>query len=338
MLYVTTRNTADANTSYRTLYMDRAEDGGLYVPFRLPKLTDRQIDELKDKSFGQCVADILKLLFGVRLESWDVDFCIGRQPYRVVSLSHKIVVGETWRNPDWDFSRLVRNLTQRIRDGKEQSETVTGWCRIAVRMAVLFGLFGKLERLGLTGSKAPTDVAVDAGDLSAAVSALYCKRMGLCIGSIICSCTEEDALWELFHSGHISEGISSGELPQDLERLVFEVFGIKESLRFVECLSSGKEYILSETDRLRLCDAVKLMAVSENRIAAIIPNVYRTNAYVLSECAALAYGGLLDHRSLGVERKCALLLTEQSPICEAEKVALAMNIPVSELRPLLHIQ
>lgn len=337
MLYVTTRNAVDANTSYRTLFRDRAEDGGLYIPFRLPKLSPEEIDALAEKSFGQCVAEILKLLYGVSLDGWDVDFCIGRQPYRAVSLSHKIVVGETWRNPDWDFSRLVRNLMGRISEGKEQPQEITGCTRIAVRIAVLFGLFSKLERLELTNSQKPMDVAVDAADLSAAVSVLYCKRMGLSVGSIICSCTEDDVLWELFHSGYIPAGQDLRIIPDDLERLICEVLGQQETLRYVRCLSASEEYTLSEANRLRLADALKVVAVSANRVGSIIPNVYRTNGYVLSARAALAYGGLLDHRSQGIERKPALLLTEQSPICEAETVAGAMNIPVSELKTLLHI-
>lgn len=334
MLYVTTRNKNDAHTSYRTLAQDRDTDGGLYVPFRLPKYSPEEIDALKEKSFGQCVAEMMRIMFGARLESWDVDFCIGRRPFRLIPLNHRIVVAETWRNPDWDFARLVRNLAGRVQNVKDQPLYVTSWAGIAVRICVTFGLFAELQRLGTVDSYRCMNVAVDASDLSGAVSMLYCKRMGLPIGEIVCSCTEEDVLWELFHSG---------ELPSDqirpcdnLERLIYEVLGFDETQRYVSCAESGKDYLLSEEDRLRLGKALHMMPVSVKRVSGIIPNIYATCTYVFSPQGSLAYGGLMDYRSVAVDRTPALLFTERSPLCQAEAVAEAMNMPVSELKARIH--
>ena len=62
MLYVTTRDKNDAVTAYRTLSGSKSSDGGLYIPFQSIKFSHEQILELKDKSFGKCVAEILNFL------------------------------------------------------------------------------------------------------------------------------------------------------------------------------------------------------------------------------------------------------------------------------------
>ena len=94
MLYVTTRDKNEISTAYRTLGQDRGDDGGFFVPFQLPKLDRDLIDGLKNKTFGQNVADVLNLLFKARLDGWDVDFCIGRYPTKLVAMSHRIVFAE----------------------------------------------------------------------------------------------------------------------------------------------------------------------------------------------------------------------------------------------------
>ena len=63
MLYVTTRNNRDAYTAQRVLRENRGPDGGLYVPFREPVFSREEIDDLKEKSFHQCVAEVLNRLF-----------------------------------------------------------------------------------------------------------------------------------------------------------------------------------------------------------------------------------------------------------------------------------
>ena len=118
MLYVTTRNEYDAFTAFRTLGQGRGPDRGLFVPFQMPRLPQEEIAALKDKSFGHCVADILNLFFNARLDAWDVDFCIGRYPIRSVALTHKVIIGEGWHNPDFDFSTHTGFLPMRFTDGR----------------------------------------------------------------------------------------------------------------------------------------------------------------------------------------------------------------------------
>ena len=103
MLYVTTRNSRETFTTQRALRENRGPDGGMYLPFRAPCFSQAELDALAEKPFNQRVADILNLLFQTRLSGWDVDFCAGRFPVRLESLSHRIVMTETWHNTQWDF-------------------------------------------------------------------------------------------------------------------------------------------------------------------------------------------------------------------------------------------
>lgn len=68
MLYVTTRNNRDAYTAQRVLRENRGPDGGLYVPFREPVFSWEEIDALKEKSFHQCVAEVLNRLFNTEAD------------------------------------------------------------------------------------------------------------------------------------------------------------------------------------------------------------------------------------------------------------------------------
>ena len=92
MLYVTTQDSKDAHTAYRTLGANSGPDGGLFVPFKMPKLEPEQIENLKEKSFEQNIADVLNLLFNARMDGWDVGFTIGRRPHKLVPMSHRVYV------------------------------------------------------------------------------------------------------------------------------------------------------------------------------------------------------------------------------------------------------
>ena len=78
MLYATTRSKADTYTAHRVLTSDRAPDGGLFVPFRMPTV---DIDKTRAGSFGDAVAQVLNLFFSTGITSWDVECCIGNNRY-----------------------------------------------------------------------------------------------------------------------------------------------------------------------------------------------------------------------------------------------------------------
>lgn len=329
MLYVTTRNKVDAFTAHNTLRNDRGADGGLYVPFQLPRLSDEEIGSLKDKSFGQCVADILNLFFSARLDALDVDFCVGKAPARMVSMSHKILIAETWHNPDWDFSRMVRNLASRIRGVEDSDEKPSDWAWIAIRIAVLFGLFGEMLRNQHLVRGQQMDVAVTAGDFAAPMAVWYARQMGLPVGTIICGCNENGTAWDLLHHGELHTGDG---VPSDLERLVFGALGWEETQRFREVRDRCGIYTPTEDQFEKLRGGMFAAVVSRKRMESVIHSVYRTNTYLLSPESALAFGGLQDYRASTGEARSALILTERSPVCSADTVAKAMGITPQELK------
>ncbi len=333
MLYVTTRSNVDAYTANRALCEDRAPDRGLYVPFKMPLFSPEEINALADRSFGQRVADILNLLFGCKLTSWDVDFCVGRYPVRLVPLSHRIVIGECWHNPEWDFTWTVRKLCQHIRP---QVPPDGDWAFLAVRIAVLFGIFGEL----IKKDDLPIDIAVPSSDLSGAMAARYAREWGLPIGNIVVCCNENTALWDLLRRRELRTNLPAVKtttpdcdqvLPRDLERLIFACGGISEVTRYLNACRIGGLYCPSEKTHAALCQGLHISVVGTDRIESAIPNVYRTHSYLCGPYTALCYSGLLDHRSRIGERRRALVLSERSPLRDAKTVASALRIPEERL-------
>ncbi len=331
MLYVTTRNRSDAYTAYRTLGEGRGAEGGLFIPFQIPVLPREQIATLGARSFSQNVADILNLFFNARMDSWDVEFCIGRYPTKHIPMSHRIVVSETWHNPDYDFARVVRNLSSRIRGTEDTNGHSTDWAWITVRIAVLFGLFSDLYRQSALQPDTVVDIAMPAGDFAAPMAAWYARQMGLPIANIICSCDEDDAVWELLHNGQLYPG-QNGKIAPDLERLIFAVFGSQEVSRFVSALEGGQPYLLTELQIQQLRSEVYPAVISWSRRERIINQVYQSSTYILDPGSAMAYGGLQDYRAGTADLRTALIVTERSPICSADTVARAMGISVQELK------
>ena len=336
MLYITTRSNHDAYTAYRTLGQGRGPDGGLFVPFQMPRLDREQIFELREKSFSQNVADILNLFFNARLDSWDVDFCIGRYPAKLVPMSHRIMVAETWHNPDYDFSRVVRNISSRIRGNEDKNGYSTNWAWITTRIATLFALFGELCKLNVCDPDTLIDVALPSGDFAGPMAVWYAREMGLPVGNIICSCDENDAAWDVIHQGELYPN-ERMNIPSDLERLIYANLGRREAKNFAATMEAWKPYKLEDEQRKKLRNGMFIAVISYERRESIINNVYRTSTYILDPGSAMAYGGLQDYRSGADNTRPALILTERGPICSADTVAKAMNISVEVLKERLNI-
>lgn len=333
MLYVTTRNNRDVFTAHRALRENRGPDGGMYLPFRTPQFSQADIEALAEKTFSQNVAEILNLLFKTKLTSWDVDFSIGRYPVRLEPLRHRIIMAETWHNPDWNYDRVVRNLVSHLCD----TEEVPGdWAKIAVRIAVLFGIFGELKRSGIETA----DISMVSGGFSAPISAWYARQWGLPIGNMICCCNENNSLWDLICHGQlrtdtvsISTAMPEADiaLPEDLERLLYECGGISEVEQYLRACRAGKMYCPNDAVLHKLRKGLFVSVASSHRMETTIPSVYRTHNYLLSPYSALAYAGLLDYRAKTGETRHAIVLAEKSPVCDAEIVAKALGISAEEL-------
>lgn len=327
MLYVTTRNNRDAFTVSRALRENRGPDGGLFVPFRSPSYTKAELDGLKKQSFGQCVADVLNRLFQTNLCGWDIDFAVGRYPVRTESLRHRILMAEPWHNPQWDYDAMVYNLVTLLGANIQ----VNGdWVCIAVRAAILFGVFSELMRNGVECA----DISVVSGDFSQPISAWYARQWGLPIGNIVCCCNENHQIWDLICNGHMRlDGISIStclpeadvSTPHNLERLLYECGGVREVEKYLQAYRCGGNYIPSDGVLAKLRNGMYVSVVSSGRIETIIPSVYTTHQYLLSAPGALAYAGLLDYRAKTGEIRHALVWSEKNPEQDTERVAKALR-------------
>ena len=114
MLYLTTRDKSDAFTAHRVLRENRGQDGGFYLPFRMPSFSQEELLTLKEKSFGQCMADMLNLFFSCRMTGWDVEFSIGRYPVKLAGVNQRVVAVQLWNNQASDFQKLERTLTDKL--------------------------------------------------------------------------------------------------------------------------------------------------------------------------------------------------------------------------------
>ncbi len=307
MLYVTTRNKFDAYTTPHAFRAERAANGGFYLPFRMPVFSQQELEVWKEKSFAQTVADILNLFFSCRLTSWDVEFSAGRYPVKLTGLQQRICIGELWHNQTGDFSGLEKILTLNI---DPTSAKPVSWVRIAVRIAVLFGIYTEMSRSDILGDDESLDIALPEADMVTVMAAWYSKVMGLPIRNIVIGCPETSAVWDLLQFGTVKPDQT---VPGETERLIFGTLGIDEALRFVGCCEKNAEYSLLPEMHARLSNGIFAFVVSSGRVDDTIPNVYRTAGYMLDRGAAQAYSALQDYRAKCGMSRVALVLSEQKP-------------------------
>lgn len=336
MLYITTRNRRDAYTAQRALRESRGPDGGMYLPFRAPSFSPEELTELASLPFGQRVVEVLNRLFQTRLTYWDVDVCIGRSPVQILPLGHRTQVAELWRNHGQSYDYLARELADQLLN---ESNYGSGWLSIALRIAMLFGIYGQLES-GLD----PVDIAVISGDFTVPISAYYARQWGLPIGNIVCCCNENSGLWDLLRHGQLRTDATNvrtivpeadAALPENLERLIYEAGGTAETERYLEVCRRGGTYSPSDMVLAKMNRGLSVSVVSSTRISQTISSVYRTHHYVLSPGSALAYAGLMDYRAKTGQTRNALILADKSPGLDIGFTANALGITEETLRELL---
>lgn len=326
MLYVTTRNKYDTYTAYKANQSDRGPDNGLYLPFRFPELTKEEIKGLAEQSFCQRVANILNLFFGTQLTAWDVELYAGKNPVKMMPMGHRILVAEMWRNYDQDYARFAARLSARICEDSNPAHKPTSWIGIAIRIAMLFGIFADLP-----AGQMPMDIVVATEDFSAPMAAWHAREMGLPIGNIICS-HDHPSVWNLLHQGEMR---SEENLPENLERLITATLGVEENQRFCQTLEQGRIYATRTGMLETLNKGMYATVCSQDRIRATIPSVYRMAGYVMGPQSALAYGGLQDYRVRTGETRQALLLAEKSPAADVKMVADCMEMSEYRLREII---
>ena len=346
MLYVTTRSDADAFTPHRVLVEKRGKDGGLYIPMRIPVFSAEDMDRFAGKRFSDTVAELINLQFGSKLTSWDVDLALGRYPVRLKKLSHRIYAAECWHNTRGYLDRLTENIAPYI--DPELRETPEGdWLPIGVRIAILFGIYGELNRAGIANGQNPFDISVVSGDFISPISAWYARKFGLPIGNIICCCNENSGVWNFLSHGQLRTGdsvvstsIPNADVvaPEGLERLIRAVADPREAAVYRQCLDTGATYYLPNSVLPRLREAMLSSVVSQTRTLSTVSNCFASMGYVMSPYDGLCHAGLLDYRSRTGIGRPAVILSEYSPELDIGLLTRTLDRPEAELRTAMNTQ
>ena len=331
MLYVTTRSNCETYTAAKTLTVDTATDGGLFVPFQLPAIS---VAELQGMSHGEIIAKVLGLFFRVNLTEDDITQCIGSSNFKLETPDRKVTVAQLWNTANRSFRQVEYAIYRKLCRDVPPCEKITQWPKIAIRIAVLAAL--------VSNEKEIVDIALNAGDFIDPISAWYCRQMGLPIGRILCITNENGALWDLFTHGQASCGTSVRKtvlpeldvaLPLQLERLIFSLYGLPQAIKFAACAEKGSTYKVSAVDQF--AKGFSVCVVSTQRVSSVIHKVYSTNRYILDTYAALTFGGLQDYRATSGEIRQTLLLSNYSPVIHEKAVAEALHIPAFKINELL---
>lgn len=335
MLYATTRSKVETYTAQRALKEERAPDGGLYIPVQVPAFADSEIMSLRERVPSDVMADVMNRFWGAKLSRWDVEFHLGRDLFGLTDMNHRIVVGELWKSGLGNMESILTELVS-----LEEGITKPGaWMRVTVRIGLLFAIFGELERRGSVSRRKPLDVAVMTGDFVTPFAAWYARKMGLPIGTIVCCCNENGGLWDLLNRGQfkLGEKVIATTTPDcdmvspwGLEWLMYMMDRERLS-EYLEAQEKGRLYELTREQQSRIRSGLYVSVTSDQRLSAVMPNVYRTNGYVLCPYSAMVYAGLMDYRSVTGERRLALMLLERSPLDSAAVVTRALGIQEDEL-------
>ena len=321
MLYITTRSSHDAHTAYRSLCTDVAADGGRYLPFKMLQYAAEEIALLHGKSFSQVVAEILNTFFNANLSGMDVDFCIGKNTVKAITMNHRICIAELWHNPQGSYDSLVSSLNDKIY-GKGVPST---WFKIAVRIAVLFGLYAQLRAEGVVAEEQLLDIAVDTTGFVDPIAAIYARQMGLPIGTVICTSVDDSTVWDIIHHGSFAANIDSC-LSEGLEQLLYISLGRSAAAKYIEAISNKKGFKIGEAEQPLLSAGLFCSVVGNSRTNETINKVYRSNNYLITPSAALCYGGLQDYRAKTGSTSMTLLLSDRTPMSFTEQISKATGL------------
>lgn len=336
MLYATTRSKTDTYTAHRTLFEDRAPDGGFFVPFRMPKA---DMQSMKEKSFSEAVAEILNIFFSTGITAWDVDCCIGKSAAKIISMPHRVLLVHLWNNPKGDYGYICGKLHEKL-CGKETG-AVTDWANIAIRISVLFGVYTMLHKMGID----QFDLTVNTGDFSIPMAAWYARKMGLPIGTVVCACNDNSAAWDFIHRGELNTAMSTVKTatpeldvsnPYGVERLIYESFGIEEAKKFLEASTRNRIYQIRPDMTQTIGQGMFVSVVGKDRIEAVMSSVYRSNACILDPYAAVSYGSLQDYRAKTGESCPTVLLWDKSPVHSLPLAQNATGLTKNETEKLIN--
>jgi len=345
VLYTTTRSDLDSFTAERALKEPCAPDGGLYIPMKLHRMDQQELAALMGQSTSGILAAVLNYFFNTKLTEKDIQFILGRELAKLVDMSHRITVAECWRNPDGDFSRVERLLAQRLAVDKRFTP-VGEWLKVAVRIALMMALYAQMVREGKLHLGQSVDVALLSENFCGPMAAWYAREMGLPIGTIICCCNENGAVWDLLRQGDLKTDVPVRKTqttkcdigrPEGLERLIRSACGLNQAQNYAFTCGEGGRFELSPERHKALSKGMYASVTSDIRLPRVMANVYSTNGYVLCPYGALVYSGLMDCRAAMGRSGHALMICESSPLQCEDAVTATLGISVSELHEKLDV-
>lgn len=331
MLYITTRSSCETYTAAKTLTVNTAPDGGMFVPFQMPRISVSQLSGMPQEAI---ISKVLGLFFRNAPTQQAVLACLGGKPLQTQSIDRKIEVAQLWCNRRRSFEKIEYELYCKLCLEVPPEGATTQWPKIAIRIAVLAAL--------LVGEGREMDVAVNASDFLTPMAAYYCREMGLPVGKILCVTNENSNLWEFFTHGELScsDVVQKTALPaldvavpSQLERLIFAVWGLHGAKEFALSRQMRKHYKCEDISEIG--EDFSVSVVSAQRVSSVINRIYRTSGYVLDTYSALTFGGLQDYRAAGGEICQTLILSEYSPMEHRGAVASALGVPEFKLSELL---
>lgn len=331
MLYVTTRNDAVTYTSRHTLKSDFAPDGGLFVPAEYPYYTEDQLALLRSKSFGATVADVLNLFYPNQLSGWDVDFCIGRNVFRLIPMSHRIAVAEMWHNLGDELPYIIKQLYNKILTTNSVEQNPSSWFYITSAIAILFALYGELMKSDMIHPYQKFDVSVSDHNFLMPMAAWYARKMGLPIGTIIYTCEENCPIWDLMYRGSFNSTTSNESLQNGIERLICATLGQAESQNFVNQCQLKQTYFIDEELLSEFSVGLFCAVPGATRASNVISSIYRTNNYLLDPNTALCHGGMQDYRARNGISRLTLLLSEENPMRFLDEITTAAGVSADAL-------
>jgi threonine synthase len=312
LLYITTRDNKDAFTAHHALTENRANDGGGYIPFQMPHFTQAELIMLMNKTFSEVIAEILNLFFTSRLTGWDVECCIGRNIFKISTIHHKITIAELWHTPQENYNYIVEKLYSKI--CPDNASGVSEWFCIAVRIAILFGLFVEMQKQDCISTSEPFDICIAVDDFDALMAAFYARGIGLPVDKIICAELENSCLWDLIQRGTFNTWTGNDKICAGIERLLQATLGFNAVGSFRKKCEQKQAFLLDEAQLCIIRDAFFCSVVGESRISNIVSSVYRSNNYMIDPQTALCHGGLQDFRAKTGNSRTTLLLANKKTL------------------------
>ena len=306
---MTTRDELTTYTSERALEERRASDGGFYVPYRLPKLSLEELQDLRKMDPGDCIRFIVRRFLRISESAFD----LGSVPVRCIPCGNRIVICDTFPEGIGSFSGYMNEIAKVMR---LRSCERSPWLDISFRVGALAAALMEYPRSYLGPDEERVDIAVVSGDLFGTVSIYLAREMGLPVGDILCCCNENSGFWELLHHGEIRTdkiAVCTGFLeadvavPDGLECLLALCCGRDEVDRYLRSLRVGRPYRPGEeaSERLRSMFRATVVTAPGRMCGA-----YITHGIPVKPATALALAGLLNLRATKGAYRPALVISE----------------------------